>query len=983
MVQTEQNGKGVMMKKILGLLSALLYPVLVSAQLSSAEVNWVDSVFRTLNNSEKIGQLFMIPVSISADGSELNDVESKIKNREVGSIFIKSGSPVLQARFVNEMQTETSVPLLVAMDAEWGLGKSMDSTINFPRGLILGALRNDSLIYELGKEIAHELKLVGVNMNFAPIPNISHITSTSPINYQSYGDNKFRVAQKSFMYMKALQDNKVLSCARYFPVKGITIRDVQKGTPSIQLTVDSTEVYPYQFLFNNGLSGVAPAVAEFPMFYSNVNLIKKNNYGSSSLASLFTSDWMEKKMGFKGLTFADIPSLKFNSGKYKAGEAELLAFQSGNDILIDPLDIGPAVRKIKKLIRKEKVYEEHLNASVKKILHAKYKAGLSEKHVLNTYNLVAELNRPQAKILNEKLYTSAITVARDEEGIIPLRNLENKRFAYLTVETEKPNEEFYHALNKYVSISYFVTTGNEDQAELIRTLSTHEVILVSIFPQTSEATLARLDGLLRNLSSSRSIIFCDFGNENFLKKNNDLGTIITTYVNTKDSKKEVAEIVFGATGASGVIPATFSQSLKQGSGFVTPKLDRLQWALPEKAGMDENVLKKIDLIAMEAIDKKATPGCQVLVAKDGKVVYEKTFGTLSYENTKPVTEETIYDLASLTKVLATLQVVMFMHDKGLIDIYKKASVYLPELKNTNKKDVTIVDILTHQAGLLPFIPLWNQTVKDSIFLPQYYNRSKRPEYPLQVSSDLYATNTLRDSVWMWIEKSKLLEKMPRTGFTYRYSDLGFMMLLRLAERVLNQPLEDFLQQNFYEPLGASTTGFTPLNNFPTTIIAPTEVDKIYRRSLVQGTVHDERAAMMGGISGHAGLFSNANDLAKLGQMLLQEGYYGGYQYFKPETVRLFTAKQFDKSRRGLGWDKPIQSDWSNSPTSILASPKTFGHTGFTGTCMWIDPEFNLVYIFLSNRVYPDRNTKLINLNIRSRIQDVIYQSIFSYCAETP
>jgi len=364
-------------------------------------------------------------------------------------------------------------------------------------------------------------------------------------------------------------------------------------------------------------------------------------------------------------------------------------------------------------------------------------------------------------------------------------------------------------------------------------------------------------------------------------------------------------------------------------------------------------------------------------------VYEKSFGYLTYENNIPVTSETIYDLASVTKVTATLQTAMFLQERGLLDLNKKVSYYLPELKKTNKKDITLIDMLTHQSGLQPFIPLYPQTVKDTAYLPLYYNRVKNENYPLQVSTNLFASSIIRDSVWTWIVKSKMTDKPARTPYDYKYSDLGFLILQRVSEKILNQPMDEFLQQNLYEPLGAYSMGFNPITRFPKHIIAPTEDDKIYRRTLVSGTVHDERAAMLGGVAGHAGLFGNANDLAKLGQMLLQEGNYGGIQYYKPQTVRYFTAKKYKPSRRGIGWDKPVQSEW-NSPTSIYASPRTFGHTGFTGTCIWVDPEFDLVYIFLSNRVYPDRSTKLLNANIRSRIQDVIYQSIFKYtCQEKP
>jgi CubicO group peptidase (beta-lactamase class C family) len=320
-----------------------------------------------------------------------------------------------------------------------------------------------------------------------------------------------------------------------------------------------------------------------------------------------------------------------------------------------------------------------------------------------------------------------------------------------------------------------------------------------------------------------------------------------------------------------------------------------------------------------------------------------------------------------------------MYEKGLIDINKKASVYLPELKGSNKEDFVIKDILTHQAGLWPYLPFWSETVKDSTASKKYYGHEASDEFPFPVSENLFASKSMKDSLWQWIIKAKIREKPARSVYDYRYSDMGFYIMQHLAEKMLGQPIEDFLQKNIYQPLGASTLGYLPLRKFPPTQIAPTEKDTLFRKSLLVGYVHDQGAAMHGGIAGHAGLFSDANDLAKLGQMWLNQGSYGGIQFFKSETINLFTAKQYEDSRRGLGWDKPIINDW-NSPVSWYASAKTFGHTGFTGTCIWVDPEFNLVYVFLSNRVNPDmNNTKILNANIRPRIQEVIYQSIFTYC----
>ena len=856
----------------------------------------------------------------------------------------------------------------------------VDSTLSFPRAFVLGAIRDDSMIYRMGEEMARQMKIIGLNLNFAPIASVNNNPQDPVISYRSFGENPQRVADKTTAFVRGLHDHGVLACAKHFTVKGLTIVDVQEHLPTIQATIDSIQAYPFKKMFENDLAGVMPSASSFPLFYEDVKLIKKNALDAATLSLLFTGNWLKQKMDFKGITFVDLEQIKEVTEKNRSGDAELLAFEAGNDVLIGSEDIGPAVRKIKKFIKSKSELEEQLDASVKKILEAKFDAGLNRKVEINLDNLSARLNTPASAILNQELYADAVTVLKNSDHTLPISMLDDKHFAYITSEETIPNSEFYTYLTKYVNAAYFTVNDKTDLVELSDALTDQEVIIVGIFPQTPQATIERMRRLLDQLSTSREIVYCDFGNETFLKSAGGLSTVITAYTNVSETLRIVPQIIFGAVGAHGVLPFTASAELREGTGLETETINRLAYTIPEAAHMKGSTLSKIEGIVKEAIDMGATPGCQVFVARDGKVVYEKSFGGLTYDGSEPVTDETIYDLASLTKVSATLQAVMFMYERNLIDVYKKVSYYLPELKNTNKKDITILEMLTHQAGLAPFIPMWPETVNNSTYLPLYYSRTQNGQYPLQVSPDLFAAPAIRDSVWSWIVKSKLLEKPPRTPFSYKYSDLGFLMLQHLAEKILNQPLDEFLDQNLYGPLGAYTTGFLPLDHFSVKLIAPTEDDMIFRKVRVRGTVHDERAAMMGGVAGHAGLFSDANDLGKLGQMLLQEGQYGGIRYYKPETVRLFTDKQFDKSRRGLGWDKPVQSDW-NGPTSSKVSPRTFGHTGFTGTCMWVDPTFNLVYVFLSNRVFPDRNSKLITANIRSRIQDVLYESIFDYCAE--
>jgi beta-N-acetylhexosaminidase len=966
-----------MIKRFVGCLLAVL-GFFTAAYSQPEKDRWVDSVFQELSTSEKIAQLMMIRVP-GKDPERIREAGVKIKNFNIGGIIFDGGHPLKVAHAINEFQSAATTPLLIGVEAHYGI--KLDSTVEYPSALALGAIRNDSMLYLLGKDIARQMKVIGANINFSPIPDLYQRDDTLN-RHVSFGENPYRVTQKAIAYMKGIQDEHLLVSSQRFPVSAISITHVEKGIPTVTANVDSLVSYSYRKLFDHGLNGVTPAAVDLPLFYSNVANTKKNKFNSKVLSSLFISRWMKENMNYKGLVIAEIPDLKNFSGKLKSGEAEMYAFIGGDDILLGPKDIGPAIRRIKKLLRKEKIYQGRLDESVRKILSAKFDAGLWRKPSVETENLLMKIHSPAAERISKDLYEASITVARDLEKVIPFSTLDNKRFAHLSADDTPDSREFQHYLSKYVHVSSFVIGDRADLNPLAQSLDEHEVIFVSIFPTTNPEIIKRLRRLIPLLSPKHNIVLCDFGNQDFIKSADNFPTIITAYHNTPDMLRVLPQIIFGALKADGSLPFTASEHVTEGAGLRTPLLKRLSYTVPEDARMDSRILNRIDAIADEAIRTGATPGCQVLVAKDGKVVYEKSFGYLTYDSIRQVTDETIYDLASLTKVSATLQTVMFMYEKGLIDVNKKISHYIPELKRTNKKDLTLVDLLTHQAGLLPFVPLWPQTVKDTLFLPQYYSRSKSTEYPLQVSPTLFASPVIRDSVWNWIINTKLQEKPPRTPYSYRYSDIGFMMMQYLAERILNQPMHDFLEQNLYEPLGAYTTGYTPLNEFPAQIIAPTEDDRIYRKTMVVGTVHDERAAMMGGIAGHAGLFSNASDLAKLGQMLLQEGYYGGYQYYKPETVRMFTHKQFEKSRRGLGWDKPVQSDPA-SPTSLYASPRTFGHTGFTGTCLWVDPEFNLVYVFLSNRVFPDRSNKLVNSNIRSRIQDVIYQSIFNYCAYSP
>ena len=700
-------------------------------------------------------------------------------------------------------------------------------------------------------------------------------------------------------------------------------------------------------------SGIDSVIA----FPNEIALNAVKNDSLANAARKETADRL-KTLGFRNtsaLKVADLSNADLIFEKKKS--SPIPAFQVGNDMIIDPKNLPGLVRKLKRDLRKNEPLQQQLDATVKKILAAKYDEGLAYWKPIATKDLVRSFNSPSSQLLRRNLIRGAITLIQDSTAALPIQSLDNKKFAVLSIGKESAND-FAHVLSKYTRFDRYAVRTLDDVAAInVDEINQHDYLIIGIY-HIEPATMIALKSFFEKINPKQKII-CNFSDDEVADAN------IVTFSDDPLSENFAAQMIFGA------LPF-------EGKGSLSlPLVQRFSYVLPEEAEMDSKTLQQISYIVKQAIDSAATPGCHVFVAHKGKVVMDQSFGWFTYDKKIPVSDETIYDLASITKVAATLQAVMFLAEKGKIDVNKKISVYLPELRSTNKKDITIKDALTHQSGLLPFIPMWPNTVKDKILMPYYYRSTKSDQYPLQVAPELFVNIAIRDSAWHWVLNSKMTDHQPRTPYSYRYSDMGSMIFQHMVENIINQPMNEFLDQNFYEPLGATTLGYLPLERFSPAQVAPTEIDTIFRKQLIHGTVHDERAAMLGGVAGHAGLFGDANDLAKLGQMLLNGGTYGGVRFFKTETVDLFTGKQYDNSRRGLGWDKPT-GDW-NGPTSELASARTFGHTGFTGTCIWVDPQFDLVFVFLSNRVWPDRSNKLLNANIRPRIQEVIYKSIFNYC----
>jgi beta-glucosidase-like glycosyl hydrolase/CubicO group peptidase (beta-lactamase class C family) len=979
------------------LLIALLITVPFNALLASGSLSvaekitnkklqkkWVDSVFQTLSDEEKIGQLFMVAAYSNKDEQHHQEIEKLIKEHHIGGLIFFQGGPHRQAVLTNRYQAAAQVPLLIAIDAEWGLAMRLDSTMRFPKEMTLGALQDNKIIYKMGKEIAQQCRRMGIHINFAPVVDVNSNPHNPVIGYRAFGEDKIAVAEKGVAYMKGLQENGVIAVAKHFPGHGDTDVDSHVGLPLVkhnQDRISEVEMYPFRKLVKEGVMGVMVAHLQIPAYETAKNM-------ASTLSPKVVTGLLKKELHFNGLIFTDALNMKAVSKYHKSGELEVLALQAGNDILLFPENVPAAIEAIKEAIIKKRISQKELDRRVKKILAAKYGVGLGYYEPISTQNLYEDLHSPESEVLLQELYEKSITLVQNEKNILPFRILDTTQFVAINIGSNT-NDAFQKQLSKYAKFKH-LSIPSEVSEEVSQYLlaeigSKKSTIVLGI--QSLNNSVTKNFGVNKNIPTlietmrqqGHTVVVVAFGNAYSLHHFKAAHAIVCAYENVKETHYTVPQALFGAIPFKGFLPVSVQgMHLPAGIGYETQELKRLRYASPESVGVDSRSLARIDSIVARAIRDTVMPGCQIVVAKKGVVIYQKSFGYQTYEKTQPVTDNTIYDLASITKVAATMQAVMFLQDRGYLDVNAKASDYLPELKKSNKKDLVIRDILMHQAGLVSFIPYWVKTVK--INKEMYYcHANDDTTFTCQVAPGLFAKNILKDSVWSWTVKSDLRPK-PKKGksYDYKYSDIGFYVMHRIAEKLLNEGLDEFVENNIYKPLGMSQTLYNPLREFPDSMIAPTEEDCYFRQTTIRGTVHDQGAAMIGGVAGHAGLFGNANDLAILMQMHLQKGYYGGVRYYHESTIPYFTKKQSNTNRRALGWDKPVPG-YGNGSSSNYSSKSTFGHTGFTGTSVWADPDNEIIYVFLSNRTYPTAtNNKLTNQSIRPKIHDIIYEASNKY-----
>jgi beta-glucosidase-like glycosyl hydrolase/CubicO group peptidase (beta-lactamase class C family) len=952
--------------------------------------HWVDSIFDTMSMDEKIGQLFMI----IADPRPTyhNRILNNIRDQKVGGILFSSGTLNDETESINLYQKNSRIPLLISFDGEWGLSMRLVGTPRFPKNMMLGAIRDNEWLRLYGEEMGRECKELGVHINFAPVLDVNVNPDNPVIGNRSFGESPRLVAEKGLAYARGLEKMKVMAVGKHFPGHGDTSKDSHTTLPEInhnRLRLDSVELYPFVEYIRAGFAGIMTGHLAVPE-------LNNHSLAPTSLSFGIVTGLLSDELGFEGLKFTDALIMGgASAGKYGVCVESLLA---GNDILLSPEKPAAEFAAVKKAVASGIIPVKLIEEKCLKILSYKYIAGLNRYKPIATKGLSGRVNTSSADWLAQKLNEEAITLLKNEKEALPLKQLGKRKIAVVSLG-EGASTAFQQTMALYDSFDFFQLAANDNADRLFDRLKKYDVVICAIH---SDKTPDYPE--LRTPAVAKELHLCFFTLPYRLQKYAatiaSARSVVLAYENTPYAQKAAAEVVMGGLPAKGKLPVSIAGLFRQDDGLTTQKV-RLSYQHPVEAGLSAKVLNKIAAVVKEGIEKEAFPGCQVLVAKNGIVVYNQSFGAFDYAGTHPVQTTDLYDLASVTKAAATVPALMKLCDTGRLNLRDPLSKYIPGLRQTDKEKLTIRDALFHQTGLPAFLPFYMELIDTNSYTGNLYAGKRNLTYRILYDKDTYmrtdfeflpgsVSRTPQKGIQKQVAENwyirddfdrtivqKTIEAPLRKNTHYLYSDLNFILLKEVIETAAGQSLDQFVTKTFYANLGASTTTFLPLKQFDKHRIAPTEHDEFLRNQILIGYPHDEAAALMGGVSGNAGLFSNANDLAKLLQLFLNNGEYGGERYVSQATAQTFTQTKSPDSRRGLGFDKPDKIKETGS-TGEKTPASVYGHTGYTGTCFWVDPDNQLIYIFLSNRVYPSRtHTQLMNLNIRPRIQDIIYEALMS------
>jgi beta-glucosidase-like glycosyl hydrolase/CubicO group peptidase (beta-lactamase class C family) len=951
--------------------------------------HWADSVLGRLSLDDKIAQLMVIRASDSSRYYTEETLDA-IRRYHVGGLCFFQGGPVRQAMLTNTYQGLSPVPLLITQDAEWGLGMRLDSVQSLPHQMMLGAVRDTTVIERVGFRIGMQCRRLGVTMDLAPDVDVNNNPDNPVINDRSFGENKYTVARYGALYAQGLLAAGVMACAKHFPGHGDTKTDSHLDLPVIpksRAALDSLELYPFHTLVDAGIPGVMMGHLYIPAID---NRDHRPTSLSDSAVGLLRNDW-----GYKGIVMTDALDMKGVTKYFPKGDASLEALKAGNDLLCLPPDIKATLKSVRKAVRRHKLALTALDDKVRKVLMAKYAYGLAEPKPIDTAHLTVDLNTGITALRREVALDAVTLLRRNNARVFPLLNRPEGlaqgdstalRVAFLGIGLQDDNPFSRAVREQYRADAFYLpySEGMERIPTLLHLLKgNYNAVVIGVHgysrrPQGQYGLSAAALALLDSLQTVNNAVTFVFGNPYAIRYFQGMSNLVACYEDDSVTQRVAAEMLTGKKTPRGVLPVRVGDAFAAGSGIMppapAPEAPAMPSAAPGDVGLNVEKLQVIDSLAEDAIARHATPGCVVLVARNGKIVWDKAYGHMTYDNTEPVKIDDLYDLASVTKVCATTVSVMQLYDEGKIDLDKTLGDYLPWLAGTDKAGLRLSDVMLHQAGLKAFIPFYKDVVnKEGDPLPAFFTHRPETGFGVRVAEGLYLRNDYVDSMYHQIATSVL----GPVG-KYIYSDNDFILMGKIVEAVSGMTLDQYALQHFYIPLGMTGTGFHPRERFPLTRIAPTEEEKHFRRQLIRGDVHDPGAAMFGGVSGHAGLFSDAYDLSILLQMLLNEGEMNGVRYIRDSTVRYFTDYHSAISRRGFGFDKPEKDNATRKEPypCASASPQTFGHTGFTGTCIWVDPQYNLVFVFLSNRVCPNgENNLLSKLNVRTNIQEAIYKAM--------
>ncbi len=956
---------------------------------------WADSVYATLSQRQRVAQLMCCKVVPTQGVNSSAAITRLVKTEGVGGLLFSEGNIEQFVSLADQAQAEATVPVLMTVDGEWGVSMRVADTPRFPKNIALGAIKNKRLIYDYGMEVGRQCRLLGIQADFAPDADVNSNPANPVIGSRSFGEDPVRVAEATVAYSLGMEDAGVQAVAKHFPGHGDTGTDSHKALTRVDHSrqrLADIDLVPFRSFVDAGCSGVMTGHIIVPAIDPSET--------PASLSKVLTTDLLRKDCGFEGLIYTDALGMK-GAVDPKGRNNCVAALLAGADVLLCPENVHSSINAVMAALADGSVPAATVEDRCKRILRYKYYLGLDDYKPLGTnYAAIArELNSPEALALLKKLASAAITVTRNEGNILPLGKLADRTFSVVSIGAGKGNE-FASTCSRYARTENFFTSGEAFSASSVAKIEKGDVVIAAIFSDNAAARQA----LAQLTSGSKPVVgvfmISPFRIRKFGEPLQKLAAMVFAYDDIPAVRESAAEALFGGIAVEGRLPVNIAGVAPMGAGIDLPKT-RLGFTSPVAEGLKASLTDSIDALVLEGLKTNAYPGCQVLVARRGNIIYDKSFGKITCTpEAKAVTPLTVYDLASVSKATGTLPGIMKAYDQKLISLDDRLGDIIPEITDSAKREITVRELLYHETGMPASMNMFDlmfdeMTYKGRLITSKpdkmhtikiqrnaYGNKSARmrsdivsrtrsDRFPVEASKGIFTGPATYDTVMSRIYNIPL-----RKNKSYNYSCLNFALLMDIEQRRTGRPHQEYVQETIFGPLGAYRTGYRPAERLDKSEIAPTEFDSFLRRQKVHGYVHDELANFSGGVQGNAGLFANADDLAKICQMWLNGGTYGDVQVLSPATVELFTTAKSPTCRRGLGFDKPDTVNPAYSPTCDEASPEVFGHLGFTGTVFWVDPKEELIFIFLTNRVDPTRDNAAFNkLSIRPRLFSYVYQSL--------